>query len=434
MELQITKRQKEFINATADEVLFGGAAGGGKSYAQMIDALIFAIRYPGSSQLILRRTYPELEKSLIRVAQSVYPASIFKYNASKYFGEFTNGSRIEFGHCHSEDDVYKYQSAEYDALRFDELTHFTEFMYTYLMSRVRGTNGYPKVVKSTTNPGGVGHGWVKARFIDIGEPDKIHSVGQGTRIYLPAKIQDNAFLMKADPDYINRLKNLPKREKRALLSGDWDIFEGQYFTEWNRDIHVVRPFEIPSTWRRYFTMDYGLDMLAGYWIALDGAGNAYVYREIYKSGLIISEAARAILAAGREAEICFAPPDLWNRRQDTGKSAAQIFSEWGLNLVKAQNDRVCGWLELREWLKPTKNEFGEESPRLRIFENCTNLIRCLPALTVDKLNPGDVSREPHELTHAPDALRYFVAGRPGRAETEPTFFDTEVDAFLSFGL
>lgn len=433
MELEITKRQAAFINAEADEVLFGGAAGGGKSMAQMIDALIYAVRYPGSRQLILRRTFPELEKSLIRVAQSMYPRSIFKYNGTKYFGEFVNGSRIDFGHCHAEDDVYKYQSAEYDVIRFDELTHFTEHMYRYLLSRVRGTNGYPKMVKSSTNPGGVGHAWVKARFIDIGEPDVPHKIGDGTRLYLPAKIDDNSFLMQADPGYVNRLKSLPPREKRALLKGDWDIFEGQYFTEWDRDLHVVKPFEIPSTWERYFTMDYGLDMLAGYWIALDGAGNAYVYREVYKSGLIISAAAREILSSGDVPEICYAPPDLWNRRQDTGKSAAQIFTEHGIPLIQTQNNRVQGWLELREWLTPKLNEFGVMRPRLKIFENCVNLIRCLPALTIDKINPSDVSKEPHELTHAPDAIRYFVAGRPGRTVIESDRYDREIEDFLSFG-
>ena len=435
VEISISKRQAAFLDAKADEVLFGGAAGGGKSYAQMIDALNYAIQYPGSRQLILRRTFPELEKSLIRVAQAIYPRDIFKYNASKYCGTFTNGSRIDFGHCHAEDDVYKYQSAEYDVIRFDELTHFSEFMYRYLLSRVRGANDFPKMVKSSTNPGGVGHAWVKERFIDIGEPDKVHSLPGGTRIYLPAKIQDNSFLMRSDPDYIKRLKNLPARERRALLHGDWDIFEGQYFTEWRRDVHVVRPFEIPKSWRRYFTMDYGLDMLAGYWIALDDAGGAYVYREVYKSGLIISEAAREILA---HDDACvhtyFAPPDLWNRRQDTGKSAAQIFFECGVPLTRAENDRVQGWLALREWLKPRKNEFGETTPQLRIFENCVNLIRTLPAVTVDKLKPSDVAREPHELTHAPDAIRYFVAGRPHRGgENAKPRFEREVEAFLDYG-
>ena len=427
---EITKRQRDFIDADAGEVLFGGAAGGGKSYAQMIDAFLYAIRYPKSRQLILRRTYPELEKSLIRVAQSIFPREVFRYNSSKYCGEFTNGSILDFGHCHLDDDVYKYQSAEYDVIRFDELTHFSEFMYLYLQSRVRGANDYPKCVKSTTNPGGVGHAWVKARFIDNAEPDTC----KNGRIFLPARISDNLFLMRSDPDYIKRLKNLPKRERRALLDGDWDIFEGQYFTEWSRKCHVVAPFEIPDTWRRYFTMDYGLDMLAGYWIAVDEAGNAYVYREIYKSGLIISEAAREICELDEKNTFAyFAPPDLWNRRQDTGKSAATIFYECGVPLTRAVNDRVQGWLALREWLACRKDEFGESTPRLRIFSNCVNLIRCLPALTISDRNPNDVASTPHELTHAPDAIRYFVAGQPRAKVQDAQAFEREVEEFLSFG-
>ncbi len=429
-DLSITKRQADFINASANEVLFGGAAGGGKSYAQMIDALIYAIKYPKSRQLVLRRTYPELEKSLIRVAQAIYPREIFRYNASKYSGEFTNGSRIDFGHCHAEDDVYKYQSAEYDVIRFDELTHFSEFMYRYLLSRVRGVNDFPKGVKSTTNPGGVGHAWVKARFIDNSIPDEVND----GRIFLPARVSDNTFLMRSDPGYIDRLKALPKRERRALLNGDWDIFEGQYFTEWDREVHVVRPFEIPNTWRKYFTMDYGLDMLAGYWIAVDGAENAYVYREVYESGLIISDAAKRIVSLdGSDTHAYFAPPDLWNRRQDTGKSAAQIFCENGVPVTRAENDRVQGWLALREWLAPRKDEFGNRTPRLRIFNTCTNLIRCLPALCISSVNPNDVANSPHELTHAPDAIRYFVAGRPRASSGQTNNFEREVSDFLSYG-
>lgn len=429
-DLSITKRQADFINAKADEVLFGGAAGGGKSYAQMVDALIYAIKYPKSRQLILRRTYPELEKSLIRVAQAIYPRDIFRYNASKYSGEFANGSIVDFGHCHAEDDVYKYQSAEYDVIRFDELTHFTEFMYRYLLSRVRGVNEFPKAVKSTTNPGGVGHAWVKERFIDNSVPNEV----KNGRLFLPAKVSDNTFLMRSDPGYIDRLKALPQRERRALLNGDWDIFEGQYFTEWDREKHVVRPFEIPKEWRKFFTMDYGLDMLAGYWIALDDAGNAYVYREIYESGLIISDAAKRIAEKDEsDTHIYFAPPDLWNRRQDTGKSAAQIFSESGIPLTRAVNDRIQGWLALREWLAPRKDEFGDLTPRLRIFNTCTNLIRTLPALTVSESNPNDVAKNPHELTHAPDAIRYFVAGRPSNEKIQADSYDNEINDFLSFG-
>lgn len=435
MELSITPRQWEFIGATAGEVLFGGAAGGGKSYGQLVDALLFALRYPRSKQLILRRTLPELDKSLVRTALELYPRDIFTYKASRHEGVFKNGSVIDFGYCDAENDVYRYQSAEYDIIRFDELTHFTEQMYVYLISRVRGANAYPKQIKSSTNPGGVGHTWVKARFIDIGPPN----TEQLGRIFIPSRVTDNTFLMKADPQYAERLKKLSKKDREALLCGNWDIFDGQYFTEWNRDVHVMRPFEIPKSWRRYFVMDYGLDMLAGYWIAVDIYGRAYVYREVYESGLIISEAARKIREnTVEEVYANIAPPDLWNRRQDTGKSAAQIFAENGVPLISAQNDRVQGWYNLKEWLSPGLDETGQPCAPLRIFSNCTNLIRTLPSVTVDSKNPNDVASTPHELTHAPDAIRYFVAGRPVPAanirvdDGEGPEFDRQIDNLLEF--
>ena len=437
----VSKRQREFISATADEVLFGGAAGGGKSYGQLIDALVYATKYAGSKQLILRRTFPELEKSLIRTALGIYPQGYFKYNSSSHILTFANTSIIDFGYCDTENDVFKYQSAEYDVIRFDELTHFTEYMYVYLISRLRGANDFPKQVKSSTNPGGVGHAWVKERFIDIGAPEKVHELKGGSRIFIPAKVQDNPKLMESDPDYIKRLENLSEKDKQALLYGDWDIFDGQYFTEWKREKHVIRPFEIPSHWRRYFAMDYGLDMLAGYWIAVDENDRAYVYRELYESGKIISEAATLIREwnNGDNVYAYIAPPDMWNRRQDTGRSVAEIFAENGIPLVRSKNDRVQGWMDLKEWLKPTLDEFGDTTPRLRIFDNCTELIRCLPGVQIDKKNPNDVAKEPHELTHAPDALRYFVAGRPMaeamKREPDPDVpeYDDEVNAFLDFG-
>lgn len=410
---RVTHKQREFMRADAFEVLFGGAAGGGKSYGQLIDAFVYAMRYRGSKQLILRRTYPELEKSLIRVAKELYPRALYRYSHSSHTMTLVNGSMIDFGYCAGGNDVYQYQSAEYDVIRFDELTHFSEQQYTYLLSRCRGANDCPKQVKSSTNPGGVGHAWVKERFVDIGAPNTVHMTDHGTRVFIPSLIQDNPILMRKDPEYLTRLQNLGEKERKALLYGDWDIFDGQYFSEFDRDIHVVRPFEIPTHWRRYRVFDYGLDMLACYWIAIDDRRRAVVYRELYEPGLIVSAAADKIFRATQE-EIyqTIAPPDMWNRHKDTGRSTAEIFREYGIPLTRASNDRVQGWYNLKEWLRPYEDEQGMPAANLVIFSSCKNLIRTLPAVQIDERNPNDVATEPHELTHAPDALRYFIAGRP----------------------
>lgn len=432
MDLKITRKQKAFIESTAFETLFGGAAGGGKSYGQLLDAELYALRYPGSQQLILRRTYPELEKSLIRVAQEIYPQELYRYNDAKHVGRWANGSIIDFGYCDSESDVYRYQSAQYDVVRFDELTHFTEPMYLYLISRVRGVNGYPKAVKSSTNPGGVGHVFVKERFVDLGPPNVLHETPNGSRIFIPSLVEDNRFLMDADPEYLVRLENLPEDEKQKLRYGNWDVFEGQYFTEFRRKIHVILPFALPDGWRRYAALDYGLDMLACYWIAVDEQGRAYVYRELYEGmdngmeGHIVSSAAARIreMTAGESVYAYLAPPDLWARQKDTGKSIAELFRDHGIVLTKAKNDRVAGWMNLKEWLHPVRDERGELTAALRIFDCCVNLIRCLPQMRHDGRDPNDCAREPHNITHAPDALRYFTAGRPapGRRADKKTEF------------
>ena len=423
MDISITEKQNSFITSSAFETLFGGAAGGGKSFGQLIDALLYALKYEKSKQIIFRRTFPDLERSIIRTSLELYPREVASYNNSKHVWTFANGSIIDFGYIDNEKDVYQYQSAEYDMIRFDELTHFTEFMYTYMISRCRGANNYPKGMKSSTNPGGIGHTWVKERFIDIGVPNKIHEckleTGEvETRLFIPSFVTDNKYLMERDPGYVKRLDALPEKERKALKEGNWDIFDGQYFGEFDRKIHVIEPFEIPKEWDRYRTIDYGLDMLACYWIAIDPKGNEYVYKELYESNLIISDAAKRIIEVNGKDKIryTYGPPDLWNRRNDTGKSAYDIFRENGVVLRRSANNRVQGWYSVAEHLKivdEKDEQTGEvkQTAKLRFFNTCLNIIRTLPTIQHDDKNPNDVAKEPHELTHGPDAIRGFCIER-----------------------
>ena len=457
LDLTVTKKQREFLHAQQDEVLYGGAAGGGKSHGQLIDALLYALKYPKSRQLLLRRTFPELDRSLIMKSRMLYPNSLAKYNQSRHIWRFQNGSAAEFGYLAGEADVTQYQSAEYDVIRFDELTHFTEFQYVYMLSRCRGVNGFPKMVKSTANPGGVGHAWVKARFIDPRPPGVEGEGDAGQRLlYIPAKLTDNPFLTRDDPGYLKRLRALPEKQRRALLDGDWNIFDGQFFPEWGEG-NICRPFELPDWWRRYVALDYGLDMLACYWIAVDERGCAWVYREFCggkdaeffnRSGAVLAQngmidarrAARIIRERTSEpVEAYFGPPDLWNRQSARGESTAEIFAQEGVPLVRADNARVHGWEAMRGWLAAGTDETGAPARRLNVFDSCRVLIASMPQLQFSDKNPNDAATEPHPVTHAPDAIRYFVAGRPIPAllpEKEDPFAPEtgEEDAFAAYGI
>ena len=422
MNIQVTEKQRVFMDARQDEVLYGGAAGGGKSYVQLLDALVYALTYKGIKQLILRRTFPELERSLIRVMLGLYPKEVYSYNTSKHTVTFTNGSLIDFGYCDTENDVYKYQSFEYDVIRIDEATHFTQHMYEYLRTRIRGANTFPKQMKCSTNPGNVGHQYFKSRFIDECPPMETYSVTNkrtgkvSTRLFIPSRVYDNTFLMAADPDYVERLEALPEEERKALLDGSWDLYEGQFFPEFSREVHVIkeRPKKDKS-WRYYFTMDYGLDMFAGYFIAVDNHDRAYVLGEIYQSNVVISDAAQLIKDKQKELGLTvdeyLAPSDMWNRRQETGLSVADIFRNNGIRLRKTSRDRIDGWAATKEWLKPFDDEQGIRIAKLRIHQSCVNLIRCLPALQYDEHRPSDAATTPHEITHAPDAIRGFCVYR-----------------------
>jgi len=274
------------------------------------------------------------------------------------------------------------------------------------------------VPHTASNPGGVGHLWVKEMFIDRGAPDTVWQDASGlTYAFIPAKAEDNPHLMKNDPLYIKRLQRLDEKWRRALLDGDWDVFAGQYFDMWDRDIHVIRgmsPRDIPKWWKRFRSLDYGLDMTACYWWAVAPDGRCIVYRELYKPNLNLSEAAKAILDyTPPEEKILYtvASPDLWNRRQDRGVPGVQIMAEAGLKgLVKADPRRVPGWLTMREYLQPYEDEHGKMTAKLVFLENCVNAIRTIPSLVHDDNDPDDVNEDGED--HAAEAIRYGVMSRP----------------------
>jgi phage terminase large subunit len=428
-----TPKQMEFITANQDEVLFGGAAGGGKSYGQLIDAWIKAFTYPGIKQLLLRRTFPELKRSLIMTSLDIFDQGQAKYNESDKKWKFTNGSLIEFGYCDSENDVTQYQSAEYDIIRFDELTHFSEFQYTYLISRIRGVNKFPKQIKSSTNPGGIGHAWVKKRFIDDQIPGREFYGDHDIRlIFIPSLVTENTYLMESDPRYIQRLEQLPENQRKALLYGEWEIFEGQYFPEFLKDKHVVQPFSIPEHWKRFVSIDWGYnDPCAIYWHAVDQEKRVYTYRELYITQTLASDVSKKIQELSGDENIAYVvgSPDMWQKRGNSdgisGESIAETFSKNGLNVIRADNDRLNGWQRMHEYLA----DAPDGTPYWQIFNICTQLIRTLPALVHDEKRVEDVSDKCED--HAPESCRYALMSRPrpnkqGEVEITGTYFRDEL--------
>jgi phage terminase large subunit len=393
-------RQQLFHKCKADEILYGGAAGGGKSEALLHDALKNAMKYSQCKIIMFRRTFPELERSLILRSREVYPAKLGKYNESKKRWTFINGSIIEFAYLDKESDVYNYQGAEYDFIYFDELTHFTETQYTYLLSRLRGTAPIHRQVKSASNPGGVGHVWVRARFIDPSPPETVFEGEDGrTRCFIPAKVWDNRALLDADPGYIQRLESLDEQTRRQLLDGDWDVFAGQMFREFDRTVHVIEPFSIPDHWIRIRSIDEGYnDPFVCQWWAFDERGKAYLYREFKKRHLLSSQQAEMVreMSGVEKYRYNVGDTSMWAKSKDTGVSPAEIFLRHGIPLVQATKERVNGWKRLREYMHvyetvdPVSGQMVKDTD-LYVFSTCTNFISTVPSLICDEHEPEDIA-------------------------------------------
>ena len=414
-------KQEQFFLALARHVGFGGARGGGKSWAMRRKLVLLALRYEKLKLLLLRRTLTELRENHTLVLLEDLK-DIAKYIDRERVFIFPNGSRLKIGYCDSEVDVLQYQGQEYDVIGLEEATHFTEYQRNFLTTcnRTTRTDFKPRMYY-TANPGGVGHAWFKRLFID---KQYIHAERPEDYQFIPACIHDNPILMKNNPEYLQNLQNLPPNLRRAHLDGDWDVFSGQFFPEFRREKHVCSPFEIPLHWQRFRSLDYGMDMTACYWWAVDGDNNCYIYRELYRQGLTLSGAAELISSltlSNENIRYTVASPDLWNSRQETGMPGAQIMANHGLlGLIKAHDGRINGWRILREYLSTPchHSEFAERSSakekkgKLQIFSTCENLIRTLPLLQYDKLRIEDASASPHEVTHAAESIRYGICSRP----------------------
>ncbi len=412
------KKQELFFSSKAKYTAYGGARGGGKSWALRRKLVLLCLRYAGIKCLIVRRSFPELQYNHILPLRAELGGCV-RYSESGKCFKFPNGSVLKLGYMADDGDTLQYQGQEYDIIALDEATQLTEYRFSALKACLRGTNGYPKRMYLSCNPGGIGHAWVKRLFID-----RIYREGEKSEDYafIQATAYDNTVLMEKDSEYIDRLRSLPKDLRRAWLDGSWDVFEGQFFPEINEKTHVIEPFALKYGIRRIGGLDYGFDMLAFVVLAADFDGNVYVEREFFMPNLTLSEAGEKIarVCSGLDIDYISASPDLWNRRQDSGLSGFEIMS--GINgmppLIKADNRRIPGWRALREYLLPK-----DGVPALRFFSSCPETVRCLSSLTYDKTKTEDASESPHEITHLPEALRYAVMSRIQRASTEEEIYN-----------
>ena len=405
--------QEDFLAAGDTDVLYGGAAGGGKSYAMLVDPLRYAHRNAHRG-LILRRSMPEL-RELIDKSRELYPKAFpgAKYKEVEKLWNFPSGAKIEFGFLERDADVYRYQGQAYSWIGFDEITHLpTPFAWNYLASRLRTTDPEIQVyMRCTANPGGAGAGWVKKRYIDPAPPNNSFRGGDGlTRKFIPARLQDNPYLAE-DGRYEQMLNALPPTQRKQLLDGNWDVAEGAAFTEFNPFEHVITPFEIPMHWERVKGIDYGYSSeSACVWGAVDpNDGTLIIYRELYRKGLLGTELAEMLTEM--EYDDPFSVQGVldtacWNRTGTTGPTVGETLQRAGHKLRRADKNRIQGKIQIHEYLKLQPSG----RPKLQIFNTCPNLIRELQSIPLDRKNPEDV--DTHSADHAYDALRYLIMSRP----------------------
>jgi hypothetical protein len=417
-------KQSLAMACPAFELLFGGAAGGGKSDWILADFLAGVWLHKNNWKGILfRQTFGELKDLQARADALYLPLGARTRDKGRQY-VFPTGAMLEFAYLEHDKDVRRYQGRQFTWVGFDELGNYaSDFAWRYMISRARSPAGVPCYMRATANPGGAGHAWIKTRFIDGFEPYKTYRVTEMTgsaktevtRCFIPSTIEDNKALMRGDPGYAERMKLLPGQQYRALRYGDWDVFAGQVFDEFRREKHVVKPFALePGSWKKFYALDWGYKapFSLGKW-AVNHEGRMVRYGEWYgcskdemNTGIrmgVADAAAKAWDMALQEGVTeCVADTSMWGK-EDDGPTEAEKWEQAGFKMIQANKDRLNGLAMFHQRLQTT----GEDGrPMLLVFDHCVNFIRTIPMLTPDPSNPEDI--DSHGEDHIYDESRYAI--------------------------
>lgn len=418
-------KQELFLRAKAKHIGFGGARGGGKSWAVRAKAKLLAARYPGIKMLIVRRTYPELINNHINILRREL-LGIARYTDKDKVLCFVNGSTINFSYCACDADLDRLQGQEYDAIFLDEATQLSEYQMKTITACLRGVNGFPKRIYYTFNPGGQGHAYIKRIFIDRRYDD---GEDPDDYVFIQSLVTDNAALMASQPDYVKQLEALPPKLRDAWLYGSWDVYEGQFFEEFadrsehyldRQWTHVIEPFEIPDSWTIYRCFDWGYNHpFACEWAAIDPDGVMYIIAELYGCTKTPNEGVKwipdKVFAEIHRIEcehrwlkgkqiIGVADPAIWNA--ETGESIAERAARYQVYFSKGDHQRIPGWMQLHYRFAFDDNGY----PMLYVFRSCKGFIRTMPLLMYDDHKPEDIDTDGED--HIADAVRYLCMARP----------------------
>jgi len=433
-------KQAQFLSDTHRFIAFGGARGGGKSWAVRVKAVLLAIRYRGIKILIIRKTFTELRNNHI-VPLCEMTNGIAVYTDTKKELNFKNGSLIKFGYCSCDADLLQYQGSEWDVMFLDEATQLREDWFDRLKVTVRGVNDFPKRIYLTCNPGGVGHSWVKRLFVD-----RVYKEGEDPKDYcfIQSLVTDNTALMEKDPEYARQLESLPPKLKKAWLNGDWNIFEGQFFEDFTDApehyedrlyTNVIEPFEIPPDWKIVRSFDWGFAKpFDCSWWAIDYEGRAYLILQLYGCTGVANEGlkwhAGRVFSEIRRIEnehrwlkgktiTGVADPSIWS--EDGGEPIIAFADRNMLYFGKADNSRIAGWMQVHYRLAFD----GDGKPMVYFFNTCKHAIRTLPTLQYSKTNPEDLDTSQED--HFADSFRYFCMSRPIKPTKTPETITVNAD-------